>query len=65
MWVMGIPLSGCAFALWKGDVSGHHFTRYGVVRLGLELRRGCFLRSVLYDAGNWGLVGKVEVVVWL
>ena len=42
MWVMKIPLSRCAFATWKGRVSGHHSTRYGVVRLGLVLRQGCF-----------------------
>ena len=42
MWVMEIPVSRCAFATWKGHVSGHHSTRYGVVRLGLVLRRGFF-----------------------
>ena len=39
---MGIPLSRCAFATWNGHLSGHHSTRYGVVRLGLVLWRGCF-----------------------
>ncbi len=37
MWVMGIPLSWCAFATWKGHVSGHHSTKHGVIRLGLVL----------------------------
>ena len=37
IWVMGVSLSRCAFAKWKGYVSGHHFTRYGVARRGLAL----------------------------
>ena len=37
MWVMGVPLSRCVFATWKGHVSGHHSTRYGVARLSLLL----------------------------
>ncbi len=35
MWVVGVPLSRCAFATWKGHVSGHHSIRHVVVRLGL------------------------------
>ena len=42
MWVVGVPLSICAFATWKEPVSGHHSNRYVIVRLGLVLRRGCF-----------------------
>ena len=42
MWVMGMPLSRFAVSTWKEHASGHHSTRYGVVRLGLVLRRGCF-----------------------
>jgi hypothetical protein len=37
MWVMGTPLSRCAFATWKGHINGYHSTRHGVVRLGLVL----------------------------
>jgi len=42
IWVMKIHLSRCAFVAWKGHASGHYSTRYGVVRLGIVLRRGCF-----------------------
>ena len=37
MWVVGVSLSRCAFATWKGHVSGLHSTIYMVVRLGLVL----------------------------
>ena len=37
MWVVGVPLSRCAFATRKGYVIGLHSTRYVVVRLGLVL----------------------------
>jgi len=37
MWVIGILSSRCAFATLKEHVTGHHSTRYGVVRLGLVL----------------------------
>ena len=46
MWVVGVPLSRCAFATWKGHVSGHHSTKYVVVWLGLVMLRGV-LRSLL------------------
>jgi hypothetical protein len=42
MWVVRVPLSSCAFVTWRGHVSGYHSTRYGVVRLGIVLRQGCF-----------------------
>ena len=53
MWGMGVPLSRCAFAKWKEHVSGHHSTRYGVVRLGLVVLRGCFVVLVV----EYGLLG--------
>jgi hypothetical protein len=56
MWVMGMPLSRCTFATWKRHVSGHHSTRYGVVRLGLVLRRGCFAVLVV-GCGQLGFGG--------
>ena len=35
---MLVAMSRCANATWKGHVSGHHSTIYGVVRLDLVLR---------------------------
>ena len=53
---MGMPLSRCAFATWKEhNVSGHHSNRYGVARLGLVLRRGCFCGPCcrMRETGVW------------
>ena len=56
MWVVGVPLSRCDFATWKGHVSGHHSNRYVVIRLVLCCD-GAVFAVLVVGCGQLGLGG--------